>query len=249
MRQYKHILSILFLILLLTACHKKEEVRNDVMEEVDNSINDLDEYLHSDDEMWLSVLKFTKPEYKDNILAWNRTELNGNIFSVCLLPESEKEQYIKWWEQNRIKDINPFIELGNDYLLIDWHWKPLFIYLNTDTYNANLGQILLNDVKWSELENLNSEWDINSISYSFDVIDEIHQFKIKAIDDYRGDTQYSTTEWEQHLYHIATNKYSDLTQNQEQQIDSLQTIYTECLKSILQTNSYTENDAYITNIK
>lgn len=69
-------------------------------------------------DMW--IIKFEKPEYKDYIMTLSpRPEdtLTVPYAGDFVLPLSVENLYGQ----------SPYIELSEDYLLVDWHWKNMFI--------------------------------------------------------------------------------------------------------------------------
>ena len=211
------------------------------------------EPLTIENQLWLPVFKLTHQRYKENVLA---TEMNENgMFGICQLTELEKTQFLKWWDTQDLAGKSPYIELIDDYLLLDWHWYPLYDYLKQDKYNANLHLAVLTSLTWTDITDICKIWE-DSTSHDHNAIELLYQFKVKALDDYRNDLHYQTEGWENHLWYsvvqYAFMRQTDSFPNgiEESKLDSLQSIYINCLKTILRDNNFhAKNDCYVTEIK
>lgn len=192
-----------------------------------------------EDALTLTVIKFTNPSYKDNILATdtdNRDKQDVFYAFDYRITEISNINVYDWVAKYNMIGQSPYIELTDGYLLIDWHWV---IILNLgDKYNSNYGRTILLEQKWSDLKDFSQRWS-RSTPNDHESIDRLYYFKIKAIDDYRDDKSYLTTGIENHLW-IRGN---------DSQRDSLQSVYATCLKQILNDNDYTEDDWVVSEIK
>lgn len=217
-----------------------------------NIINNPEEPLTTENMLWLTVIKFTKPEYKENILATDEHMYysfpkDDSVFYACALPEPKRKKYCDWFEKNNLVGTSPYIELIDDYLLIDWHWLYFFAHLE-DKVNANFGLTILTELKWADIKTLDDEWERN-IPNDHNAIDTIYHFKVRALDDYRGDYSYKTIGWYNHIWFYTLYTFAENTcyvpkDFDNSKIDSLQSIYTDCLIKILKEYRYTD-DSYI----
>ena len=223
------IIGIALLFAILSACSNRP-----ISSQQSMSVEDLP---------WVSVIKFTNPTYKDNILATDNSmyklrEHDDSVFYACdIRPTYSRNNFIIRADSIKLLNIPPYIELVDEYMLIDWHWKPLFIHCS-DKLNGNYGHTILTELNWTDLKDFEQEW-IRTIPNDHEAIDRIHHFNIKALDDYRGDITYAVDCWEKHIMYGGS----------ERQIDSMQNIYAESLKQILRDHEYTEDETYIDQIK
>lgn len=213
--------------------------------------NPPEEDLSIQDQLYVTVIKFSNPSYKDFILAKN----GNNLFYACGLAELEKTPFTNWWNKHDLAGKSPYIELADNFLLLDWHWHPMLVFGGVDTFNANYHNAVLIENKWQELKSLDQVWSADTPN-DHNAIEKILIFKVKLLDDYRGDTDYQKNGWENHLYHAAmlgfwgnTDSYPNGIDKYESQIDSLQQIYADCLNTILQQNDFEMVGGYVTKIK
>ena len=196
-----------------------------------------------EDRLWIAVIRYTNPSYKENILAvdnsmYRLTAHDDSVFYACRLPIKENQvRYIEWADCVKLLKTSPYIELVDGYLMIDWNWRPIFIHCN-DKVNGNYGHTILTQLKWKDLTDFTQEWE-RTIPNDHEAIDRIHLFKVKALDDYRGDQTYATEGWQKHIMYCGT----------KEQIDSMQNIYADCLKQILKRTEYKEDDSCIEQIE
>lgn len=221
------------------------------------NVNSPEEELTIQDQLYITVVKYSNPLYKDYILAKNESDINygDSLFYACGLTNPERIAFTNWWNKHELSGKSPYIELVDNFLLLDWHWHPMLIYGGVDTYNANSYNAVLIENKWSELKDLNQVWSIDTPN-DHNAIEKILIFKVKLLDVYRGDSGYKTNGWEKHLYHAAmfgfrgmSDSYPNGIDEYESQIDSLQQIYVECLNNILQHNDYEVVGGYVTKLK
>lgn len=192
-----------------------------------------------EDQLWLAVIRYTSPSYKENILAVDNSMYrlvphDDSVFYACRTPD--RDWFIEWTNEINLLATSPYIELVDGYLMIDWKWRPVFRHCS-DKINGNYGHTILTQLKWTDLTDFTQEWE-RTIPNDHEAIDRIHHFKVKALDDYRGDQTYITEGWEKHIMHCGT----------VEQIDSLQNIYAECLRQVLRDHDYNENESFILRI-
>ena len=197
--------------------------------------------LTSEDLLFITVIKFTNPSYKDNIMAtdnrmYKQCEHDDSVFYACG-KQLFKADYIRYADSIKLLEMPPYIELIDDYLMMNWHWTPIFPHCS-DKINGNYSQAILTGLKWTDLKDFKQEWE-RTIPNDHEAIDRVHLFKVKALDDYRGDKSYLQDGWEKHI----------LFRGSVRQIDSMQNIYAECLKQILRNHKYAENESTIRQIE
>lgn len=190
--------------------------------------------------LWVTVIKFNNLSYKDNILATDNSMYTSrghddSVFYACGV--ADKISYIQHADSIKLLKTSPYIELVDGYLLISWKWLPVFTHC-LDKINGNYGHAILTELRWKDLKDLKQEWE-RTTPNDHDAIERIHQFKVKALDDYRGDKTYMVDGWERHVMYCGN--YS--------QIDSMYQIYADCLKQILREHKYTEEETFIRQIE
>lgn len=214
-----------------------------------------EEPLFTENQLWLPVIKFTNSLYINHILATEKGGITGDsVFGIGSLTEPDRLTYSQWVQTHNIIGKIPFIELTDNFLLLDWHWYPMFGYLKYDTYNANLALAVLTKENWTDLRGINQIWE-KTVAHDHNAIAELHQFKVKALDDYRGDKTYMKNGWEKHLW-FAVVQYAFMRKTDafpngvdEYKLDSLQSIYVDCLKKIIEDKKISENEGWIREIK
>ena len=251
----KKILFFALCIFIIASCSSKSTDPS-----VDSGIeqgNEPEGALTSENMLWLSVLKFTNPAYKENVLAtdnhlYKRVPKDESVFYACALPEPQRTPYFERFANNKLIGSSPWVYLADDYVLVDWHWISFFSHLE-DKVNANYGQTILTESKWSDITGLDNEWS-RTIPNDHNAIDKIYHFKVKALDDYRGDYSYKQTGWEKHLWFATLYAFygkSDYFPDgvDESKIDSLQNLYVDCLNKILKEHPFANDEGYIYEIK
>ena len=138
----------------------------------------------------VEIIKFKKSEYKDYIMVGSPEEtstlltLNTYYFAV---PSSVFNLYGQ----------SPYIDLMDDYLLIDWKWNRIF-YQNNDAIITE---------KWAELKDLNTTYSLEKLYVNHPVA-EYYWVEIDKIKECNGGylehdsvtpfwrTEYVARDWE-----------------------------------------------------
>lgn len=152
---------------------------------------------------------------------------------------------------------NPYIELGEDYYLVDWKWGE-FLYEPTN---------VLIDVKWEDVKSRQQDWPIETTLLTSTFPCQHKYIKRQSIDELLGiqpsatmdtickmsvdyarpwfiwrfntleDLMTEKTELESHgLYYLTLESYNAEVARQ----DSLQLVYAERLKQIIQKGKLQE---------
>jgi|GEM_PF-3054714 len=154
------------------------------------------------------VVKFEDKSDIDKILIGNIiTEYNSNAaygeykydslhlgFSYPSLDPGMGIEYKDMWctfaeEQLSILSIKPYIELTDDYFLIDWRWKP-FLQISTTAFCASPQAVrrvafnhsyILNS-KWEQLQSIKQIWQIKDTALCQRVkIDKLHMISYEDL--------------------------------------------------------------------
>ena len=94
---------------------------------------------------YIEIIKLEQPEFKENIMVYapgnEENELAVSVFNsyFCISQEIEP-----------ICGTSPYIELPDDYLLLNWRWKRIFDYIINE-------EAIVSDL-WSELEDIHQTW-------------------------------------------------------------------------------------------
>lgn len=123
------------------------------------------------------IIKFDKPEYKEHIMVYANGFGEGTT-RLCserlVLPDSVIHLCGK----------SPYIELPNDYLLVDWKWGRIYYSNNEAIINA----------KWEELKDVDTRWAKSEILVKHPVA-EAYWVSREAMRDYNnGFLKYEDTD-------------------------------------------------------
>lgn len=138
-------------LLLTTACH--------------NNIGPHD----PDSGNCVTIIKFHKSEYKEHVMVYALDPAKYSTTSLCTdhicLPDSIIH----------ICGKSPYIELPDDYLLIDWKWKRLYYQNNEAIINT----------KWSDLKDEHTRFPTSEIIVMYPVA-EFYHFSISTLREYNN---------------------------------------------------------------
>ncbi|MBR0310594.1 MAG: hypothetical protein IJQ97_06890 [Paludibacteraceae bacterium] len=204
----------------------------------------------------MSLVKFKNQDYLNYVVAEDiPIDLSANPEKNDENGYSNKRAYkirsIEGVSQDFFIGKSPYIELSDGYYLVDWKWGN-FIY---KPFNVLL------DVLWSEVQDRQQLWDMETPIISSDFIDKWGTTNRSEIDRYlqiepaANDTLYGVST--DHLrsdflgrYHSLSDVPEGIKENyirEKERQDSLQCIYVERLKLIIQKGALNKV-AYIYNI-
>ncbi len=176
-----------------------------------------------------AVIKFDKPEYKEHIMVYadgfseGTTRLCAERFA---LPDSVIH----------ICGKSPYIELPQDYLLIDWKWDRIY-YQNNEA--------IIHE-KWSELKTADDKWPIEDIYVTYPV-KEAYYLDIEDMKAYNGGTlEYDSIRGVGGtVSESAWAKYSDEEKEQrlirKNMLDSAQAYFAEVISNMIQDGKLPES--------
>lgn len=182
------LLAVTIVLLGITAC--KEEPKQDCAPAPERHI---------------VVIKFDKPEYKEHIMVYSSRSAGDNTTTrLCTDYLAYPDSVIHLCGQS------PYIELPDDYLLVDWKWGRVYYAKEDAIVNS----------KWSELKTIDEEWPLDEIYMEGPVKESYHIFisQLKAYnnnyleyDSLGWPTYYSDRAWaacsdEQREYELSVTK-------------------------------------------
>ena len=94
---------------------------------------------------YIEIIKLEQPEYKENIMVY-APEKEDKTFAVSVF----NSYFCISQEIEPICGTSPYIELPDDYLLLNWRWKRIFDYIINE-------EAIVSDL-WSELEDIHQTW-------------------------------------------------------------------------------------------
>lgn len=210
------------------------------------------------DMTWLNVIKFTNEEYKDYILAYDndvsKTIDTTNCFITCGISINDLRDIEHDVNRCNIYGKNPYIDLGNGFLLIDWKWAHIFGEFQGSLLGAlNKEYAILLNHTWDEYSSIYQIWNKNETIAHYGCIDTLYHFKVITIDEYRGepfiDRDFTKHPW--YMAYIMCYGFldHDITDEEINKIDSIQSIYAQYLTDILKNHKFDSNFAFIDSIK
>jgi len=116
----------------------------------------------------VEIIKFKRPEYKDYIMTSSMSKTARALkmaTSGFVLPDTVLNLYGQ----------SPYIELVDNYLLIDWKWGRIY-------YNNNDGII---KEKWTELKDIKTVWPLDQLYVDYPVAEAYYVY-VDKIKEYNG---------------------------------------------------------------
>lgn len=152
----------------------------------------------------LYIIKYKNPLYKTKIIAAHPiidptiTYFDGSLGNVNYVFDTTSYQLIyegsdieKQFNQKRgLIGSTPYIELSNDYLLVDWRWqdylpissKNLYHNKRNIAYNS-VAHFFVMNTTWEDLDSLSQIWNNSDVWNNFDV-DEWRTISCQALERY-----------------------------------------------------------------
>ena len=116
--------------------------------------------------VYILIIKFKQPEYKDYIMSHFSTKADCDL-GPAIYPRFLPPSVLNLYGQS------PYIELADGYLLFDWKWEQAYYY----------GAII--NEKWTELTTRNICWPIEKL-YVARPVAEIYNISADKIKEYNS---------------------------------------------------------------